>query len=172
MYKLIFSTLLGIAAMFGVAHAVFTYTALGAGDAAQAAPAKEAEPEDSGTGEDTVIRRDDSGQFYLGAQANGQDTRFLIDTGADFVALSTSEAESLDVEFDQANFQPITKTASGVGMGQQVKIERLNVAGKEFRDVDAIVIEGLETNLLGQSLLQRLGHIELRGDEMVIRPAG
>ena len=121
------------------------------------------------TGEETVIRRDDSGQFYLNAHANGRETRFLVDTGADFVALSLEEAESLGVDFDRANFEAITKTASGTGMGQRVTIGQLTIAEKEFRDVEAVVIDGLETNLLGQSLLRELGQIEMHGDEMVIR---
>ena len=38
----------------------------------------------------------------------------------------------------------------------------------EVRNVDAVVVEGLPTNLLGQSVLRRLGKVELSGDRMVI----
>ena len=36
--------------------------------------------------------------------------------------------------------------------------------------VDAVVMDGLSVNLLGQSALSQLGSVELRGDTMVIRP--
>ena len=51
----------------------------------------------------------------------------------------------------------------------RVQLDRFQLGDEEFHNVDAIVLEGLETNLLGQSLLRRLGKVELRGDHMVIR---
>ena len=145
----------------------------GASEVADASASQSASPfssSDDGDAEgQTVIKRDGSGQFHLTAQANGQDTRFLVDTGADMVALTVEDAEALDLGVDPAQFEPIGQTASGVGYGMQVQLETLEVGGNEFRNVDAIVIDGLTTNLLGQSVLRRLGKVELRGDEMVIR---
>ena len=43
------------------------------------------------------------------------------------------------------------------------------VAGKVVRDVEAVVVQDLAVNLLGQSVLRELGGVELKGDEMVIR---
>jgi aspartyl protease family protein len=167
MYRIPLFMLLGVVAMFGVAHLVFAYAVPSSEDApaAAAAPATE----QIANGDETVIRRDASGQFFLDVHANGQDSKFLIDTGADFVALTVAEADSLGIDFDPANFEPITKTASGIGMGQRVTIEKMTINNQDFDNVEAIVIEGLETNLLGQSILSRLGQIEMRGDEMVIR---
>ncbi len=166
MYRLPFFTLLGIAAMFGMAHLVSAY-AVFAEEEAQAAAVAPA-PEQVAVGDETVIRRDGSGQFFLDVQANGQNSRFLIDTGADFVALTIAEAESMGLDFNPANFEPITKTASGIGMGQRVTVERMTIADRDFSNVEAVVIDGLETNLLGQSILGKLGQIEMHGDEMVI----
>ena len=53
-----------------------------------------------------------------------------------------------------------------------VRLDRVEIAGEQFHDVDAVVMDGLDTNLLGQSVLRRLGRVELRGDRMVIHPAG
>jgi predicted aspartyl protease len=36
--------------------------------------------------------------------------------------------------------------------------------------VSAVVIRGLPVNLLGQSVLRRLGSVQLSGDRMVIQP--
>jgi len=120
----------------------------------------------------TVIKRDGSGQFYIRGDVNGQNTRFLVDTGADMVALSVDEAEQLGIEFDPSTFEAITQTASGPGFGQHVTIERLDLAGQELENVSAVVIDGLEVNLLGQSVLRRLGRIELHGDQLVIGKSG
>ena len=125
-------------------------------------------PIEAGNGQETEIDRDASGQFHLSAQVNGQDAAFLVDTGADTVAFGVDEAERLGIEFDRSTFEPITQTASGVGYGARVQLERFEVAGQRFDAVEALVIDGLQTNLLGQSLLRRMGKVELHGDKMVI----
>ncbi|MEP7222356.1 MAG: TIGR02281 family clan AA aspartic protease [Novosphingobium sp.] len=116
----------------------------------------------------TVIDRDDSGQFRLNARVNGHDTRFMIDTGADFVALTVGSAQDAGLPVDTAAFQPITRTASGTGNGATYTVEDLEVAGKTFHNMQVVVVEGLQTNLLGQSALSQIGRVELRGDRMVI----
>ena len=119
--------------------------------------------------EDTEIARDPSGKFRLNAIVNGQDAGFLLDTGADTVALSIEDAERFGVEVNRDAFEPIAQTASGSAMGAHITIETIEIAGQEFRDVEAIVIDGLTDNLLGQSLLRKLGKMEVQGDKMVIR---
>lgn len=116
-----------------------------------------------------VLRRDGSGQFHVTALVEGQDVRFLVDTGADVVALTIDEAEQLGLPVDPGSFQPIMQTASGVGYGAPVTIDSLEVGGQVFRSVPAVVVEGLTVNLLGQSVLRQLGKVELSGDRMVIR---
>ncbi|MCW1401316.1 TIGR02281 family clan AA aspartic protease [Novosphingobium sp. MW5] len=124
---------------------------------------------DAGLREDQIqIARDGSGQFNLRARVNGAEERFLIDTGADVVALTVETAEAAGLPVDPANFRAIMQTASGEGMGARFKVDDFEVAGRHFRDLDVVVMEGLETNLLGQSVLRKFGKVELRGDRMVI----
>lgn len=128
-----------------------------------------AKPADDGfSGDETIIERGRTGQFHLQARINGQETEFLVDTGADVVALTVADAERLGIEVAREDFRPIIKTASGVGKAAVVRIDRLELGEDEFTDIDAMVAEGLEVNLLGQSVLRRLGKVELRGDRMVI----
>ena len=61
------------------------------------------------------------------------------------------------------------QTASGVGYGAPVTLDEIEVAGMTLRNVDAVVVQGLSVNLLGQSVLRKLGGVELKGDSMVIR---
>ena len=135
------------------------------------APAPAQSPQAAvGDGQALVLRRDGSGQFHVTALVEGQDVRFLVDTGADVVALTIDEAEQLGLQVDPGSFQPMMQTASGVGYGAPVTIDSLEVGGQEFRGVPAVVVEGLTVNLLGKSVLRQLGKVELSGDRMVIRP--
>lgn len=120
-------------------------------------------------GGDTELQRDGSGQFRLTARVNGDDTEFLIDTGADIVALTVEDAQRLGIPVDPASFQPLMRTASGTGRGALVELRSFEVAGHEFSNVTAVVMEDLPVNLLGQSVLRRFGSVELSGDRMVIK---
>ncbi len=126
----------------------------------------------AGTGDDNgdalEIVRDSSGQFRFNASVNGQEAGFLVDTGADMVALTVAEAQRLGFEVDPDSFQPVGQTASGVGYGMELTIDSIDVGGSEVRNVQAVVMEGLEENLLGQSVLGKLEGVELRGDRMLI----
>ncbi len=125
-----------------------------------------AEPEASP--DPTVIHRDSSGRFSLDAKVNGNDTRFLVDTGADVVVLTVATAQNSGVPVDTSSFQPIVQTASGEGKGARYTVHELEVAGRSFRNVDVVVVEGLETNLLGQTLISKLGGVSVNGDSMVL----
>lgn len=128
-----------------------------------------AEPSDDSGGDETVIQRGATGQFHLTARVEGQEADFLVDTGADVVALTVGEAERIGLAIDPGSFRPITETASGTGNGTLVRLASFEVAGAELRNVDAIVLEGLSTNLLGQNVLSQLGSVNLEGNRMVIR---
>lgn len=120
-------------------------------------------------GDEMVLERGRSGQFTLTARIDGQDTDFLVDTGADVVALTVDEADRLGLAIDPSSFRPITQTAAGPGNGTVVRLATLEVAGTELHDVDALVLEGLPLNLLGQNALSQLGQVSLEGNRMVIR---
>lgn len=171
MYKLVFLAVGSAIAMFVAAQMMMSPRRGSADEASGKSDVHvlAASSRHSGSDEETRIARDASGQFRLTAQVNGQDTRFLVDTGADIVALTVDDAKDLGIDFDPENFEPVGRSASGVAMGAVVHIDRFQLGDAEFRDVDAIVLEGLETNLLGQSMLRRLGKVEMRGDHMVIR---
>lgn len=124
----------------------------------------------SGEGRVLTLTRDSSGQFTLNADVNGDAVEFLVDTGADIVALTEAEAEELGILPSEDEFQPTMQTASGTGYAAPVVLEELEIAGQRLHGVDAVVVKDLSTNLLGQSALRQLGSVELKGDKMVIKP--
>jgi len=115
----------------------------------------------------SVLRRQSDGHFYADATVDGQQVRFLVDTGASIVALTGADAEALGIYWDEEDLRPIGRGASGVVRGLPARIARMDVGGLEARDVEAAIIpEGLDVSLLGQSFLSKIENVEISGDEM------
>lgn len=121
--------------------------------------------------EPKVLARDASGQFHVNVQVNGRDVRFLVDTGADLVALTPQTAQDLGLNVAPGDYRPVLRTASGTGMGAQVTLDSVEISGRRLTHQPAVVAQGLSENLLGQSVLRNIGRVELRGDTMVLVPA-
>jgi len=122
------------------------------------------------TPEGMVIERDQTGQFHVDVAINDQPTKFLVDTGADSVALTVADAERAGLTVDPDTFQPILKTASGEGWGTLVTLDRLQLGETELHNVGAVVVKDLPVSLLGQTVLSQLGRVELKGDKMTLAP--
>lgn len=133
-----------------------------------AGASQEAYAASAGDEEATVLRRDPSGQFRIDGRINGADEKFLVDTGADALVLTEEAAEHAGIHVDPTTFEPMMQTASGTGKGIPVIVDQIEIAGHEFHDINAVVLEGLPVNLLGQSMLKRFPKIEMKGDSMVI----
>ncbi len=129
---------------------------------APAAPAR------GGAPETVEIERDEGGQFHLDVDAGGETVRFLVDTGADVVALTEDDAERLGIRPDASEYRAMLQTASGTGMAAPVQIARLTIGGRDIDDIEAVVVPELPVSLLGQSALRRLGSVTLRGDRLLI----
>ena len=117
-----------------------------------------------------TLTRDETGQFHLTAEVNGRPMRFLVDTGADMIALTQADAEQAGIAPRPAEFRPAIRSASGTGMGAQIMLDRLSVGPTAMDHVPALVVMGLEQNLLGQTALRQMGRVELNGDVMTITP--
>lgn len=120
--------------------------------------------------EPKVLVRDRSGQFHIDLDVNGRNTRFLVDTGADLVALTPETAQSLGLNISAGDYQPVLRTASGTGMGAPVTLDSVELLGRRMDHQRAVVAQGLTENLLGQSVLREIGRVELKGDTMVLMP--
>lgn len=127
-----------------------------------------AAPAHGASAETVEIERDAGGQFHLDVDAGGETVRFLVDTGADVVALTEDDAERLGIGPDPGDYRPMLRTASGTGMAAPVQIARLTIGGRDLDDIEAVVVPELPVSLLGQSALRRLGSVTFKGDRLLI----
>ena len=117
----------------------------------------------------TVLERRESGHFLTVADVNGEPVPFVVDTGADVVALTTDDARRAHVVFDPAEFTVVAHGASGDVRGQQVRLQAVSVDGKRVSDITGVVLADSPVSLLGQTYLRHLDSVEIRGDTMTLR---
>ena len=118
---------------------------------------------------DTHVRRSPNGHFFVTALVNGQPVRFVVDTGATTVALTEADARRAGVPFDPASFEVIGQGAAGPIRGEEMHLSSVELDGKERLHVRAVVIEGGDISLLGQTYLSRLNSVQMQGDQMILR---
>ena len=116
----------------------------------------------------TRIARSDSGHFLTVAEVNREPIRFVVDTGADIVALTMEDARRAHVEFDPNRFGIIGKGASGPVVGQEVRIADIVLDGKRASDVRAVVLQNSEMSLLGQTYLRHIDTVKISNDVMTL----
>lgn len=130
---------------------------LGPGEGAAVATTAFAAPGDKAT-----LIADSAGHFITTGVVNGTTLRFLVDTGATAVVLSSADARRAGINY-LAGARSSTQTANGVISVYNVKLDSIKVGEITLTAVDAAVIEGdrLPIALLGMSFLNRM---EMRRD--------
>jgi aspartyl protease family protein len=106
---------------------------------------------------------DSSGMFFASGSINGTAVSFLVDTGANTVALSGALAQRLGIDYKKKGKQGMATTASGRVMNYMLKLDTVKIGEIVLHNVDAAVLEGypMSTPLLGMSVLNNL---EMRRD--------
>jgi aspartyl protease family protein len=108
-------------------------------------------------GDIVTLFSDSRGHFTTVGVVNGVSLRFLVDTGATSVVLSSADARRAGVNY-LGGTRVLTQTANGVVPVYAVKIDSLRIGEITVNNVDASVIEGdkLPIALLGMSFLNRM----------------
>ncbi len=118
--------------------------------------------------ESTVLTADLRGHFNTDGQVNGRTVRFVVDTGATLIALPSSEARRLAIDYDKGQRVGM-RTANGTTTGYLVRLDTVSVGSVTLHGVDAVVMEGngLSSPLLGMSFLNRMD-MKREGDLMTL----
>lgn len=121
-------------------------------------------------GEVVAARRTD-GSFVVKGLVNGQEARFIFDTGASTVVLRAESAAALGISLTSLDYTVPVATANGISLAAPVIIERLSIGSITERKIPALVTRAgtLPSNLLGMSFLERLASYEVRGNRLILR---
>ncbi len=123
-------------------------------------------------GKSLVLRQSEDGHFYITGRVNGQETRFLVDSGATQTAIARSEAERLGLDIDTTFAIPIS-TANGETTAWRSHIETLELEGLITNDHGVLIVDAMRNgNLLGMNFLSRLESWRVEGDRMILVPKG
>jgi aspartyl protease family protein len=111
----------------------------------------------------------DARGHYLGSGTiNGRPVRFIVDTGATYVALSRADATRLGIDYAKGT-PAMSSTANGVVRGWIVSLASVRVGEVAVRDVAAMVVDGdVPGVLLGMSFLERFD-MRQTGSTLVLR---
>jgi aspartyl protease family protein len=123
----------------------------------------------------TVIKMENShGVKYVWIEINGLRLKFIFDTGASSICISSAEAtvlyrqgtlnkeDVLDVEY----FQDATGKISA---GTKINLRTVKIGDRLLKNIEATVIDNTEAPLLlGQSALERFGKISIDNKKGVI----
>ncbi|MEX6632709.1 retropepsin-like aspartic protease family protein [Hyphococcus lacteus] len=122
-------------------------------------------------GDEIRIQAAHDRQFYVDADINQRSAKFLIDTGASYVALRDSDARAAGIYTSWTDYTYPVHTANGETKAAFVTIDEIDIDGLRIEGVKAFILKDdqLNINLLGMSYLSRLESVEARKGELVLR---
>jgi aspartyl protease family protein len=117
-----------------------------------------------------TIARDANRQYLTNAIINGRRVQVLVDTGANVVALSAAQANSLGIDFNAGEPSRV-ETASGITSAYSITLQSVSVGGIKIENVQATVVAGdyPTTVLLGMSYLQ---HVKIQEHNGILSLTG
>ena len=116
-----------------------------------------------------TLTADGRGQFLGQGTINGAAMRFMVDTGATYVALSAIDAARAGIDYRGKGQPGMTGTANGVIRSWKVPGNTVRLGDITLHEVDVAVSEsGMPFALLGMSFLNRL-EMKRDGDTMTLK---
>lgn len=117
-----------------------------------------------------VDMQEERGVRYVWVEVNGIRLHFIFDTGASNISISSAEAtvlyrqgtlsreDILDIEY----FQDAT---GNISEGTSINLREIKIGNKTITNVKATIVDNINAPLLlGQSVLERFGKIEIDYD--------
>jgi aspartyl protease family protein len=108
------------------------------------------------------------GHFWANGAINGVAIRFLVDTGATSIALSSEAAKRMGLNYT-AGTRVGVRTANAVTSGHRIALDSVRFGDITLTNVEALVLEGRypEEALLGMSFLGRT-QMKREGDTLTL----
>lgn len=110
------------------------------------------------------------GMYLTAGFINGRPVKFLVDTGATWIAMNIHQARSLGINFRYTGKRGMASTANGVAPFYHVTLDKVRVGEIELTNVAAAVMEGNSPSqvLLGNSFLNRV-EMQRQGQVMLLK---
>ncbi|MDH5784891.1 MAG: retroviral-like aspartic protease family protein [Chromatiales bacterium] len=101
---------------------------------------------------------DSQGMYSVSGAINGKPVGFLVDTGANVIALNAGEAIRLGLDYKKDGQRSLGETASGISEVYTLKLDSVSVGEIKLYGVEAIVFDGPHPRiaLLGLTFLNRV----------------
>jgi len=136
-----------------------------------------ASPGAASIGEESVNRLDGSiqldrqpdGHFYADVRINGNMVHMLVDTGATQIALSRDDARTAGLAPSIGMSDVVGEGADGAVRGEYVRLDRVELGPLTAEGMNAVVLNGGQQSLLGQSFLSKFKTMQVEDDRMVLR---
>lgn len=123
----------------------------------------------------TKVKMEAAGGVYLvPINVNGLDLKFIFDTGASSICISSAEATVMvrqgkitreDI-LGQQQFQDAT---GDVSVGTVINLKTVDIGGVVLHNVEATVVDNIQAPLLlGQTALAKFGKISIDYDDLTI----
>ncbi len=116
----------------------------------------------------------ENGVRYVWIEVNGIRLRFIFDTGASNICISPIEASVLYRQGtlkkeDILSTQYFQDATGRISEGTKINLRLIKIGNIELENVEATVIDNVNAPLLlGQTVLERFGSIEIDNDNNVI----
>jgi aspartyl protease family protein len=121
-----------------------------------------------GSGTRVVLTAGSGGHFLSNGRINGQQVRFMVDTGATMVAMGEDDARRLGIRYKEQGERGRMSTANGTVPAWRVKLASVAIGDIEVREVEATVTPAeMPYILLGNSFLSRFS-MKRESDTMVL----
>lgn len=117
------------------------------------------------------VSRARNGMFMVDGAINGKTVRFLFDTGASGISLTSEDARIAGIVPLESDYSLDTHTANGIAKVAPAMADTLSVGGIVMRNVRVTVSKpgALGRSLLGHTFMDKLKSYEVRGDRLILR---
>jgi aspartyl protease family protein len=121
-------------------------------------------------GEELQIKQSLDGHFWVDAKLNGEDVRFLVDSGATTTSISGRTARRTGIE-PRGGIPAVVQTANGIVTVERARAERLEVGHIVREDLAVHISDGFgETNVLGMNFLSSLSGWGVERNRLILKP--